>query len=98
MEEVAGASACCHSLWQARGAFASDKKKKNAEPQKHVSVLEKIDISKIVWPEPPNITRIRYQSYFAGEKLPDFNAKAAKTRVPGWIGWPAPKRTKATIP
>ena len=62
------------------GAFASGKKKKNAEPQKQVSVLEKINISKIVWPEPPNITRIRYLSYFAGEKLPDFNAKSAKSK------------------
>ena len=30
--------------------------------------------------EPPNITRIRYLSYFAGEKLPDFNAKAPKSK------------------
>ncbi len=60
-------------------AFGSNKKK-NQEAPKKVSVLEKIDISKIVWPEPPNITRIRYLNYFAGEKLPDFNAKAAKSK------------------
>lgn len=56
------------------------KKKKEAAPQPQVSVLQQIDTSKIVWPEPPNITRIKYLNYFAGEKLPDFNAKPAKTK------------------
>ncbi len=65
----------------AQPSFASDsKKKKKNEPQKPVSVLDKIDVSKIVWPQPPNITRIRYLNYFAGEKLPDFGAKAAKSK------------------
>ncbi len=27
------------------------------------------DLSKLVWPEPPNIPRVRYTSYFAGMKL-----------------------------
>lgn len=60
-------------------SFASDKKKKN-EPEKPVSVFDKVDISKIVWPEPPNITRIRYLGFFAGEKLPDFAATNAKQK------------------
>lgn len=60
-------------------AFASSKKKKN-EPEKPVSVFDKIDISKIVWPQPPNIARIRYLNYFAGEKLPDFAAASAKQK------------------
>jgi len=60
--------------------FASDKKKKDTESQKPVSVIEKIDTSKIVWPEPPNVTRIKYLNYFAGEKLPDFSAKQAKSK------------------
>jgi DNA-binding beta-propeller fold protein YncE len=42
-----------------------------------------IDIRKIVWPEPPNITRLRYLDYFAGEKLPDFKAKPKKKS--GWM-------------
>jgi sugar lactone lactonase YvrE len=64
-------------------SFASDdtqKKKKNNGPQKTVSVLEKIDTSKIVWPQPPKITRVRYMNYFAGEKLPDFNAQPAQSK------------------
>src|SRR5579872_7347921 len=59
-------------------SFASDKKKK--EPEKPVSVFDKIDISKIVWPQPPNIARIRYLGFFAGEKLPDFGAASAKQK------------------
>jgi sugar lactone lactonase YvrE len=42
-----------------------------------------IDINKVVWPQPPNIARIKYQSYFAGEKLPDFKAKPK--RKSGWM-------------
>lgn len=46
---------------------AKDKKKKEPEaPQKNL--LEVLDYSKIVWPNPPAITRIKYLSYFSGEK------------------------------
>jgi len=69
------------ALMVARPSFAADqKKKKDNEPQKVVSALDGIDTSKIVWPQPPNITRIRYINYFAGEKLPDFNSKPAKSK------------------
>jgi len=70
------------TLTLAYPSFASDSQKrdKNAPPEKKVSVLDRIDTSKIVWPNPPNITRIKYLNYFAGEKLPDFNAKPAKTK------------------
>lgn len=57
------------ALVLASPSFASNqKKKKDAAPEKPVSVLDRIDTSKIVWPNPPNITRIRYLNYFAGEK------------------------------
>ncbi|HET9407527.1 MAG TPA: SMP-30/gluconolactonase/LRE family protein [Candidatus Sulfotelmatobacter sp.] len=68
------------ALLLAMPSLASDKKKKNNEPEKPASLLEKIDTSKIVWPQPPNITRIRYLNYFAGEKLPDFAAKPTKSK------------------
>jgi sugar lactone lactonase YvrE len=57
-----------------------DKKKKSNEPEKVTSFLERIDKSEIVWPQPPNVTRVKYLDYFAGEKLPDFNAKPAKSK------------------
>lgn len=68
------------ALALASPSFAADKKKKDNQPEKVVSVLDGIDTSKIVWPQPPNITRIRYLNYFAGEKLPDFNAQPAKSK------------------
>ena len=53
-------------------AHAKDKKKAAAPAQKNI--LELLDYSKIVWPNPPAITRIKYLSYFSGEKR---QAKAA---------------------
>jgi len=63
-------------------AFADKKKKKkeDAQPEKTVSVLDVIDKSKVVWPQPPNIARVKYLDYFAGEKLPDFSAQATKPK------------------
>ena len=53
-------------------SFAGDKKKKNveAEPEKPAqrNILEGLDTSKLVWPNPPAITRIRYLNYWSGEK------------------------------
>jgi DNA-binding beta-propeller fold protein YncE len=42
---------------------------KKASAPTRQELLAKIDISKLVWPEPPNIARIRYLNYFAGMKL-----------------------------
>src|ERR1700690_1495888 len=62
-------------------AFATDKdKKKKADAQPRKSVLDMIDKSKLVWPQPPNIARVKYLDYFAGEKLPDFSAQATKDK------------------
>lgn len=56
--------------------------KKNSEPQvlKPDGVLDGLDKSRIVWPQPPGIARIKYLDFFAGEKLPDFTAKPAKAK------------------
>jgi DNA-binding beta-propeller fold protein YncE len=57
---LAGASPLC----------AEKKKKKDeapAKPKPHI--LELLDYSKIVWPNPPAITRIKYLDYFSAEKL-----------------------------
>jgi len=62
-------------------AFA-DKKKKDADAQPPVdtNILDYLDKSKIVWPQPPNIARVKYLDYFAGEKLPDFKAQPTKAK------------------
>ena len=57
-----------------------NKKKDDQTPQKRASVLDVIDKSKVVWPQPPNIARVRYLDYFAGEKLPDFSAQQNKPK------------------
>jgi len=45
------------------------KDKKNQPPvEAKKNLLELLDYSKIVWPNPPAITRIKYLSYFSGEK------------------------------
>ena len=46
-------------------AQAQDKKPAE-KPKKNI--LEVLDLSKIVWPNPPAITRIKYLNYFSGEK------------------------------
>jgi DNA-binding beta-propeller fold protein YncE len=47
----------------------ADKKKKKADtaPQP-TNVLEKIDYSKLIWPNPPSPTRVRYLNYFCCDK------------------------------
>ena len=44
------------------------KDKKKAAPPAQKNILELLDYSKVVWPNPPAITRIKYESYFSGEK------------------------------
>ncbi len=64
----------------AGGLYAKDKKDKPvAAPKKNL--LELLDYSKIVWPNPPAITRIRFLSQFYGEKR---ETKAAEKKS-GWM-------------
>ncbi len=53
---------------------AKDKKQQAAAPAPQKNLLELLDYSKIVWPNPPAITRIKYLSYFSGEKREAPNA------------------------
>lgn len=56
-------------------AKSDKKKKKTEEDQQNATyrdnrkLWDSIDISKIVWPNPPAITRIRYTGYWSGEKV-----------------------------
>ena len=61
------------------GAFG-DKKKKDAAA-KPVPV---IDYSNIVWPNPPAIARIRYQAFYAAQKLSQVDA-ASNTKKAKWM-------------
>jgi sugar lactone lactonase YvrE len=46
----------------------SAQKKKKAEAPKQPNVLEEIDYSKLVWPNPPAPTRVKYLNYFCCDK------------------------------
>lgn len=49
--------------------LSADKKKKGADGDKpQTNVLEHIDYSKLVWPNPPAPTRVKYLNYFCCEK------------------------------
>jgi DNA-binding beta-propeller fold protein YncE len=56
------------------------KKKKDADAPKPPPV---IDYSNIVWPNPPAIARIRYQTFYAAEKLSQVDAP--KTKKDSWM-------------
>lgn len=71
---IAGMLLLAFALLAPAGAFADKKKKGDAAPKKPPV----IDYSNIVWPNPPAIARIRYQAFFAAEKLPQAGADNAK--------------------
>jgi sugar lactone lactonase YvrE len=49
----------------------AEEEQPNAAYRDNRKLWESIDISKIVWPNPPAITRIRYLGYWSGEKFVD---------------------------
>lgn len=67
-------------------AYAGKKKKTQpapAVPQKREPKLEDFDLSKIVFPNPPSIARIRTIGYYVGEKI-EKDAKKEKPKS-GWM-------------
>lgn len=71
----------------APGAFAKkDKKKKKDEvAQQTAPPAPKIDTSKLVWPQPPDIARIRWLSELNGEPKPPEEAQPKKKKKQGWM-------------
>jgi sugar lactone lactonase YvrE len=67
------------------GAHA-DKKKKKVEAAVPVLGPRKLsfDPTKLVWPSPPNIARVRWMSYFAGQKL-DYTQNDKKKAKASWM-------------
>lgn len=61
-------------------AFAGKKKKDAAEPKKALV----IDYSNIVWPNPPAIARIKYQAFYAAEKISQVEA-GTNTKKAKWM-------------
>lgn len=65
----------------APSAFAGKKKKKGEAAAPKPTFMDRLDISRIVWPNPPAIARIRYLDYFCAQKPPE--TKAAQKA--GWM-------------
>jgi DNA-binding beta-propeller fold protein YncE len=61
-------------------AYGSDKKKKADAPAPAETAKLDIDTSKLVWPNPPNIARVRWLNYYAGMKIDRTPVTAAKKK------------------
>ena len=72
-------------------AFGGDKK--DSTPPKPPPV---IDYSKIVWPNPPAIARIKYKAFFAAQKLSQ--VEPPKTKKESWMDRLAGTQTAAENP
>jgi DNA-binding beta-propeller fold protein YncE len=73
-------------------AYAGNKKKKEDQgPQKPPPV---IDYSHIVWPNPPAVARIRYQAFYAAEKISQVEA-GTQTKKAKWMDRLAGTQTQA---
>ena len=64
--------------------YAGDKKKKTDTPKPAEAPKLDIDTSKLVWPNPPNIARVRWLSYYAGMKI-DRTPVATTKKKQGWM-------------
>ncbi len=66
-------------------ALHAGNKKKNATADKPAAAKPQQDLSKLVWPAPPNIPRVRYTSYFAGMQFDKETDAAGKKTKQTWM-------------
>ena len=65
---------------------AADKKKKTEQPAAQPAAPPKPqDTSKLVWPTPPNIGRVRYTNYYAGMPLDYTPVSEQPKKKSGWM-------------
>jgi sugar lactone lactonase YvrE len=77
------------ALITSNSLYAKDKKKKKNEEEEKTQAAytdnrklwDSLDLSKFVWPNPPAITRMRYMSYWSGEKL----VEKKQAKKSGWM-------------
>lgn len=93
--QAAGLLAMLLALTMAMPSFAGGDKRKNKDAvssEKKPAPKVLIDISKLVWPSPPSIARVRYLDYFAGMKI-DYSTPKKKKQ--GWMDRLAGTRSEA---
>src|SRR5579871_6028156 len=67
-------------------AFGGTKKKAAPEAAKPAAAPQpKQDTSKLMWPTPPNVPRVRYTSYFAGMPLDPTPASEQPKKKSTWM-------------
>jgi DNA-binding beta-propeller fold protein YncE len=64
--------------------LAGNKKKQATTDQTPADKKPQVDISKLVWPQPPDIPRVRYTNYFAGMKI-DYTQDTTKKPKQTWM-------------
>lgn len=62
--------------------YAGKKKNEKPAPEVKPNILDLLDYSKIVWPNPPAITRIKYLDYFSAER---FQPKTGQKPKVAWM-------------
>jgi DNA-binding beta-propeller fold protein YncE len=86
------------SMFAPANLSAKDKKKKKTEPVNLArEVWDHLDYSRIVWPNPPAITRVKFLSQFVGEK-PKGQQAQKKTSWMDRMAGVATGETKASQP
>ncbi len=63
-------------------AYGQKKKKKEEALAPKKTFLDVLDYSKIIWPNPPAITRVRFLNYFSGER---YKAPQAQQKKGAWM-------------
>lgn len=66
-------------------AAGGKKKPKSDAAAKPAAERPQVDVTKLVWPSPPNIPRVRYVSYFAGMKMEVTADGEAPKQKSGWM-------------
>jgi DNA-binding beta-propeller fold protein YncE len=66
-------------------ATYGDKKKRTSAPAGKPVEKIKLDISKLVWPSPPYIARVKFLAYYAGMKIEQAEAGAKKKPKSSWM-------------
>ncbi len=64
--------------------YGKKKKTADATPQPAAAPKAEIDTSKLVWPNPPNIARVRWLNYYAGMKI-DYTPGPTKKKKQSWM-------------
>ncbi len=64
--------------------YSSKKKKADTTPAPAAAPKPEIDASKLVWPNPPNIARVRWLSYYAGMKI-DYTPAPTTKKKQSWM-------------